>query len=268
MKKCVLLTLALLSLSPLAQANLTLTAPPRETPEKGEAMYAPIARHLSKELGETVVYKHPGSWAKYSEDMRKDKYDIVFDGPHFAAWRMKHLGHKAAGKLPGNLVFVVITSTRETKVNKLRHLRRKKTCGLPSPNLGTVSFLSNFMTATVPPTVTEIKGGFKKVYNEFKAGKCDAAILRDTVYKKFSAAEKKAVKVVHTSPALSNQVFTVSKRVKDPAAVTRALTSAQGAAAAGKLLERFSKNAKKIQAATNKEYKGAEKYLEGVVWGW
>lgn len=267
MKKPVLLALVLILLSPMAQAELILTAPPRETPEKGAKMYGPIAEHLSRQLGETVTYQHPGNWAKYAEDMRKDRYDIVFDGPHFAAWRIKHLNHRVTGRLPGSLVFVIVSRASDKSIKNIRSLRGKRTCGLPSPNLGTVYFLSQFQS-TVTPDVVTVKGGFKKVYAAFKKGQCDAAIMRDTVYNKLPKAEKDRLQLVHTSTSLPNQVFTVSNRVHKFTQVTDALVSARGVTAAQDLLQRFSKNTRKILAAQTKEYRGAEQYLEGVIWGW
>ena len=74
--------------------NLILSAPPRETAEAGMKIYGPIAQHLSKLLGVIVTYKHPGNWMTYQHEMRDDKYDIIFDGPHFISWREKHLGMK------------------------------------------------------------------------------------------------------------------------------------------------------------------------------
>lgn len=268
MKLPQILFLMAIFLAPTVQAELIFTAPPRETPEKGQKMYMPIAKYLSKATGEKVVYRYPGSWEQYSKDMRKDTYDIVFDGPHFAAWRVKHLGHQAAVKLPGNLVFVVVTHKKYDKIKKLRHLKSRKVCGLPSPNLGTVSYLSNFMMATVPPQVVEVKGGFKGVFKAFREGKCEAAILRDTVFKKMPAAKKSDLKIVYTSNSLPNQVFTVSKRVKVKAALVRAMSEKAGGEAGGLLLARFSKNSKKFLPGETAEYKGHESFLEGVVWGW
>lgn len=66
-------------------AELILTAPPREKASVGETLYGPLAQHLSSLLGEPVVYKHPNNWLEYQRDVRKDVYDIVFDGPHFVS---------------------------------------------------------------------------------------------------------------------------------------------------------------------------------------
>jgi len=69
--------------------DLILSAPPRETPEAGNKMYSPIAGYLSEMLGVNVKYIHPGNWLNYQREMRSDKYDIIFDGPHFIASKEK-----------------------------------------------------------------------------------------------------------------------------------------------------------------------------------
>ena len=65
------------------RADLVLTVPPREDFDKGYIQYGPLAEYLSDVIGEKVTYKHPKGWLYYQRDMRANKYDIVFDGPHF-----------------------------------------------------------------------------------------------------------------------------------------------------------------------------------------
>ena len=67
-----------------------MTSPPRESAARGEELYGPLAQLLTVQLGQSVVYERARDWIEYSTRMKQDKYDIVFDGPHFAAWRMKH----------------------------------------------------------------------------------------------------------------------------------------------------------------------------------
>ena len=42
-----------------AQAELILSAPPRESLKAGNELYGPLAEHLTQLLGEKVIYKHP-----------------------------------------------------------------------------------------------------------------------------------------------------------------------------------------------------------------
>ena len=268
MRYCLHVLLLSFLIAPLAQANLVFTSPPRETPEKGAELYQPIASYLSKALGQPVEYRHPGSWPQYTQDMRDDKYDIILDGPHFAAWRVKHLGHQAAVKLPGYLEFIVVTHQSQKKIIRIQHLGSKKVCGMPSPNMGTVSYLHNFLDATVPPTIVEIKGSFQTLYQAFRDGKCDALLMRSAIWKRMPKQDQADLKVVFTTEKSPNQVITVSKRVKDVDALARAMTSPAGLQAGDGFLNRFSKTNKKFVITSTKEYMGFEKYLEGVVWGW
>ena len=57
--------LAILGQSTVLAGPLILTAPPRETPEKGVEIFQPIAKYLSNVLGEPVEYRYQTGWIKY-----------------------------------------------------------------------------------------------------------------------------------------------------------------------------------------------------------
>ena len=254
-----------------AHADLIITAPPRENAEQGIAQYGPIAAFLEQKLGTKVNYVHPPSWEKYAIDMRDDKYDIVFDGPHFSAWRMKHLNHVPLVKLPGDLIFYVVTNKNNKKISKLRHLRTRRTCGIASPNLSMLTFLSKFSADIALPPVLEIKGGIPQVYRAFKEGKCDAAILRDDYYdNQLSSSEKQNLKIVYKSEKLPNQTITASRRVDKQTQdrIIEGLLDSQGSRSALALLNRFSRDKPEFMMTEARDYKGAETLLEGIVWGW
>jgi len=207
---------------------------------------------------------------QYSTDMRSGKYDIVFDGPHFAAWRVKHLNHTPLVKLPGTLDFIVIARFDDKRINKLRDLVALPVCGLPSPNLGTTMVMAQFVNPVTQPDIHEAKGGFDDVVTTFAAGKCRAAIIRDTVFKKLTDADKRQFKVVFKSPPFPNQTLTVSERIRPKVRekLVAALTVKKGFAPAELLFAELSKNAKFFIPAQTAEYRGMETLLEGVVWGW
>lgn len=253
-----------------AYSTLVLTAPPRETAEKGEQIYGPIADMLSKTLGEKVVYQHPDDWLEYSSDMRAGKYDIVFDGPHFAAWRMKHLQHTPVVRLPGTLDFVVVTKTNNKRMNKKRGILRGSICGLPSPNLATVSLLSKYQDSITVPKIVEIRGGQTKAFEAYQQGKCDAVVLRLELWNKLPKKATKDSKVIYSTASLPNQSVTVSPRVdpKKHAALVALLRSKKGAQNSKGLLTRFSKKATYFVEARNEEFRDLEKLLEGIVFGW
>ncbi|MEJ2181734.1 MAG: PhnD/SsuA/transferrin family substrate-binding protein [Gammaproteobacteria bacterium] len=253
-----------------ASAELILSAPPREKPDVGESYYAPIAKSLSKILGEPVVYRHPKSWHNYTKSMQAGKYDIVFDGPHFAAWRMSNTNHTAVARLPGHLGFVIMAKKDNAKVNKIEDLVAKKICGLASPNLGTMVVFSIFNNPVIQPDIKIVKGGMKKVMDKFLAGECEYAVVRDTVYKNLPDQAKKDIKIIVHSTPMPNQTITVTKKL-DPdkrAKISSFMVSNDGAISASNLLNRFSKKKKYFIPVKTSEYVELEFLLQGVVYGW
>lgn len=255
--------------SPAFAADLILTAPPRENAQKGEELYGPIANKLSKLIGENVVYKQPKSWAEYANNMRDGKYDIVFDGPHFVAWRQKNLKHKPIASLPGSLQFLIVTGKNNDQINNKRDLVGKKICGMPSPHLATDLVYDLFKNPVLQPNIYEVRGGQRKSLQAFKEGKCAATIFRTTLYKRLPKEEKANLKIVVRTRKLPNQTISVSQRLhKNSKKIAEFLVSKDGAITADNLLSRYSKKKKSFIKASPKKFVGAADILEDVVWGW
>lgn len=279
MKNVKIFTLLLLILSgvfsnafAIAQ-GLILSAPPRETPEAGMKMYGPIATHLTKLLGVQVTYKHPGNWLKYQREMRNDKYDIVFDGPHFIAWRVAHLGHEAIVKLPGKLQFMLVYEKGGVNYDHPDNLIGKRICGISMPNLSTLSILDYYRNPVRQPMIKGIKGGMGKVYKtlvEKKAG-CHAAVLRTSFFKKKLKQEQRDnLKTLLITKAMPNQGISVSRRVglELKLRIKNSLTVGDGVNATSGVLNRFGGKAKSFIPAKSAEYAGYNNLLEGVIFGW
>lgn len=250
-------------------AELIFTAPPRENAEKASKLYGPLAEELSNILGEKVVYEQPAGWFDYARNMRDGKYDIIFDGPHFAAWRVKNLKHIPIAALPGNLNFMLVTRKSASSIKTIRDLTGKKICGLLSPNLGTNLIYNGFKNPVLQPIIYEVKGGMKQVYRAFKQRKCDAAILRDAAYFRLPKSERAQIKILMKTKPLPNQTITISSRLKDNAnKIAQFMVSQDGAMAADNILSRYSKKNKYFEKTSINEYSGIEDLLEGVVFGW
>lgn len=260
----------LLALLRPANADLVMSAPPRETADEARETYEPLAKFLTEVIGEPVTFVPPRDWLTYTNDMRAGKYDIVFDGPHFAAWRIKHLNHVPLVKLPGSLDFVVLARWDDKRINKLRDLIALSVCGLPSPNLGTTTIMAQFANPVTQPEFNEVKGGFDDVVQAFSDGKCRAAVVRDNAYKKLAEAERKKFKVIFKSPSFPNQTITAGERVRAKAReqMVAALTVKSDLVPAEQIFKSFSKQAKFFVPAATIEYQDMENLLEGVVWGW
>lgn len=254
-----------------ASADFVFTAPPRETPEQGQALYGPLADALSKALGVKVIYQHPGGWINYQKVIRGDKADIFFDGPHFAAWRIENTKHSPSVKLPGVLNFVLVSRSEDRDISSTHDLVSKKVCSLPSPNLGTLTVYSMFPNQSQQPEFVNIKGGFKAVHKALVAGKCDGAIIRKSVYSKaLDPTARSALTVLEESAPLTNQGITVSTRIDTATAKTirTFLTSPEGKAAVAPLFKRFSKGNEKFIPSRLEDYKGHNLLVENMVFGW
>ncbi len=255
--------------SGLLRAELIFSAPPRENETKGQETYGPLVNYLSYVIGEKVIYEHPDGWADYSNNMRNGHYDIVFDAPHFGAWRIKHISHVPVVRLPGSLGFVVVARKNERNINTIKDLLSVKVCALASPNLGTVTFYNLLGNPVYQPRIHEVKGGFAGVFQALKKGKCDAAVLRDSFYYNMDPREKKWLKVVTASKPIPNQTITVSPRLhskKD--IIAQKLVSVEGKKAAANLLRRFGGKQDDLWLVNRGEFKDLDHLLTGVVFGW
>lgn len=268
-KGCLLAFLLLTFSTNAVYAELIFAAPPRESAEKASKLYGPLAEKLSNILGERVVYEQPTGWFDYARNMRDGKYDIIFDGPHFAAWRVKNLKHIPVATLPGHLNFMLVTRKTDASIKSIRDLTGKKICGLLSPNLGTNLIFNTFKNPVLQPIIYEVKGGMKQVYNSFKDRKCDAAILRDAAYFRLPKKERAHLNILVKTRPMPNQTMTISTRLKENAGkIAQFMVSHDGAIAADNILSRYSKKKKYFEKTSAKEYFGIEDLLEGVVFGW
>lgn len=257
---------------PALAADLILTAPPRESVEAGKKIYEPLAKHISKLIGARIVYQHPRNWLNYQRDMRDNKYDIVFDGPHFISWRIAHLNHDVLVKLPGQLEFYLVINKDDKTINSLDDLIGQKICGISPPNLSTLTILDRFRNPVRQPVITGIKGGMGKVYKAFIGGKCKAAVLRTTFFKKKLKQEQRdKLNILFHSPPLPNQAISVGQRLDASAKnkILQSLTLGDGAKISDAIVKRFGgKKAKSFIPAKNAEYSGHNMLLEGVIFGW
>ncbi len=251
-------------------AELILTAPPRETAEIGEKTYGPLAEYLSQLLGEKVTYRHPYSWLEYQRDVRKDVYDIVFDGPHFVSWRMEHLKHDVLVKLPGTLEFVIVANSDDSEIAGMNDLVGKYVCTFPPPNLAALIIIQQYPNPVRQPELWGVAGSFNDVYAALSAKKCSAAVFRSNFYfGSLKPEERAGLKVLFSSKPLPNQAISVSKRVgtEEKLKIIQSLGLEEGRRALENITARFSGSKTFITAKKN-EYVSHNLLLEGVVFGW
>lgn len=250
---------------------LIMTAPPRESEDAGKKQYEVTANFISEILGKPVEYRHPGDWLRYQNDMRNGEYDIVFDGPHFASWRVAHLDNEMLVRLPGSLQFHLLTSADNNEINGPDDMIGKKFCGISPPNLSTMSIMGYYRNPVRQPVVKGIKGGMGAVYKAFKNGECDAMVLRTAFYKnKLKEEDRKGLKIIFTSEAMPNQSISASQKLSadEHQKLRMALLTPQGTEALQPTLNRFARKAKGFISTDNQEFEGYNNLLEGVIFGW
>jgi ABC-type phosphate/phosphonate transport system substrate-binding protein len=253
-----------------ANAELILSAPPRERLDAGNKLYGPLADHLSELLGEKVIYRHPNNWLEYQRDLRRGVYDIVFDGPHFVSWRVEHLQHDVLVKLPGSLEFVVAIDQDDQQIKTLQDLIGKRICALAPPNLATLTMMEQFQNPVRQPVIWDVPGGFMNVYKALKRDECRAAVFRSAFFEKRLQGGKRAgLKVIFHSKPLPNQAISAGPRLDTDkkAKIIRSLTVGEGKNAALSISKRFAGDQSFI-AANKEEYMAHNKLLEGVIFGW
>lgn len=244
-----------------ALADYVLTAPPRESKEESLEIYQPVADYLSKVTGEKFVYRNPDSWDDYTSRMKKQEYDLAFDGPHFVSWRIKYINHEIIAKLPDLLIWRVIARNDATTIKTLDDLAGKKMCAPKSPNFGYLIMMSHYPNPDKEP-VQVVTKSWKDGFDGVMKGDCDVAVLPKTNHQKFDPTLSKT-KAVYTHLPYPNQAFTAGPRIS-PALKTKirnAMLSGEGQAAMSLLRDRFAPGAY-LAAADNEEYDGISLVLK------
>jgi len=208
-------TLAAILLAPTfytqqASANLVLSAPPLGKPAAERKVYEPVAAYLSKILGETVTYRYPDNFGLYQAEMQLGKYDIVFDGPHFAEWRVVKENHEILAKAPGQLEFEVVVKNADTEYKTLEDLKGRTVCGLAPPNLATQLIFQKFKV-TEPHLI--LSSSFPAAYAQMLSGKCHAVILPDKMYENLAKNAPIKTRVIYTSKKYPTLTITASRKI-------------------------------------------------------
>lgn len=248
-----------------SEDTLVFSAPPRETPAEGAATYGPVAEYLSGIIGRKIAYKHPGTWGVYRSEMLKGSYDLVFDGPHFNAYRAERLSHNILAKAPEVHEFVVIVKN-DGKFNALSQTAGRTFCAHAPPNLGTLVLLSQFDNPARQPVIASTEG-WDRIYEGVDSGRCTGGVLPLANLKKFDK-NGRHMKVLHKSQPMQNQAFSAGPRItaEQQVKLAAALTAPSAAVHTEKLRSAY-KIGPRFIATSNQEYAGLSQYLRNE-WGY
>ncbi len=247
-----------------ARKQIIFSTAPTQSPARTIQMYQPLADYLSRVTGMKVILKPASNFLEYIQNMRKGVYDLVFDGPHFVAWRMRHLDHQVLVKLPGKLRFVVVVRKDAKRVNKLKRLAGRRVCAFSSPNLLTLGLLYEFPNPVRIPVIVKVRN-FKDSLICVKSGRGVAAVMRDKFWEKRKPEQKKGLRLLYTSrKGYPHRAFSISdevdKKIQDK--IRAALLSKGGVVAGQPILKRF--RVKRFVPASDAEYRPMWRLLRTV----
>jgi ABC-type phosphate/phosphonate transport system substrate-binding protein len=242
---------------------------PRGNAASESEVYQPVADYLSKVMGHKVVYKFSDNWMEYQQNMLDDRFDIVFDGPHFVSWRIAHLNHVPLVKLPQPHVWVVISRSDNVAVTNMGSLAGRAVCTPAPPNFGTLTLLSLFPNPSRQPFIVQTKG-WRNGYDGVVANKCMAAIMPLSNWRAFDP-DSRQTKLLYRHQPYPNQAITVSGRRIPPAmqaTLRAALLSEAGQQATQRLRERYAKvkgQVEQLVAANPEEYANVDVVFKNVL---
>ena len=254
-----------LASTPSYATTYILSSAPRGSRASETADYAPLARYLSQVTGQKIVYQYPQNWLTYAHNMQQNRYDILFDGPHFVSWRIQHLNAVPLVKLPQPHIWLVLRKAGDHTLTSISSLAGHTVCAPAPPNFGALVLESMFPNPLEQPFIVQTKG-WKAGYDGVLAGQCEATIVPDTNYKRFDP-DGSHERILFQHAPYPNQAITASARI--PVAMRQqmraALLSSQGETVLAALRKRYAKD-KEFVPAHRAEYAGIDQILKGV-WG-
>jgi ABC-type phosphate/phosphonate transport system substrate-binding protein len=254
-------------LATAAEDVLVFGVPPTQSVEQAVKLYGPLAEYLSKESGKKIELQPPRNFLEYTGNMRKAKYDFVFDGPHFVSWRMKNQNHMPLARLPGSLIFALVVK-QDAPFKDVQNLVAKRMCGVSSPNLATLSIIDQFPNPSRQPILVPVRS-FGDALDCVKTGKSEAGIMPVNFFNKFKKDGKaEGMRILFTTEKrpLPARTFSVKRDVDAiiRAKLQKALLEAGDKPGAQPLLNRF--KAKNFIPVISDDYRDVYTLLDPV-WG-
>ncbi|BAU49220.1 phosphate ABC transporter substrate-binding protein [Sulfurifustis variabilis] len=252
--------LALALAVPARAADYVFSAPPLADPIDDRAVYGPVAEYLSAVIGKKIVYRRSDNSLAYPEQMRKGTYDLAFDDPHFVSWRMVKLQHTPLAKLPGELVFAVVSRNDNNEVSDVRDLIGRPVCALVPPNIATLTLMAQFENPAREPLIVE-KQSYTATYEGVISKSCVGAAVPVGIAQKL--ANEGVMRIIYESDGVPNQGFSAGPRfsAEDRTKMADALVAPEARTKLARFFDTWSKD-KNLQRASHAEYQGVARLLK------
>ncbi len=228
-------------------------------------VYVPLIDHLSRASGNRIIMERSADWRAYQRRMRAGKYDLAFDGAHFASWRITHSRHEPLIRLSTPARFVVVVSQSGEPITGLPQLAGRRLCAPPPPDAGTLSLYRHYDNPARRPLLVPVHAK-EQAYARMTAGACEAALLPMHVYLQTKPLYARAV---FRTLEMPGDTFTAGPRLssEQKSVLSQALLSAEGQAAIRSLYTRRGDAERlKVVPAKSSDYAGLDAILRRV-WG-
>lgn len=248
----------------LAQQELVFSTAPTHSQEMTVKLYTPLVNYLSEVTGKRVVLKPAINFVDYASGMQRDRYDILFDGPHLAGWRIERRDHEALARLPGQIRFAII-GREDSPIQDMQELAhgRDGVCSFASPNMLTLAFLSYFPHPARQPTLVRTQG-FPELIECLRSGKGNVAVIRDAQWNGMDQTGLKVIEIQKES--YPERTFTISRKLEPElrAQIREALLNEDGKRVMAEMLKTF--NREQLIPVRQEEYASLGALLVPV-WG-
>jgi ABC-type phosphate/phosphonate transport system, periplasmic component len=245
---------------PAMAAELTFAVHPVLPQARTVQVYEPLANYLSRVTGQKIRLVTNSNFLTHWQAMKRDKYDLILDGPHFTDYRVKNMGYTVLAKLP-DVVSYTLVSNENLMIMEPSELVGKTIATTASPAIGALRLVELYPNPLRQPTIVETPDS-EQAAELTVQGKVAAAMIPAPLVGRYPSLVTVVTTEQLPSPGISASPA-VSPELQQ--ALRRALLDAPNSADGRKALEAL--NAPVLEPADNKSFQGLERLLEGM-WGY
>jgi len=257
---CITALFALLAAGPALAERYTLAIHPVLPKSKTVATFQPLADYLNKATGHTFSLQTTANFLVHWQMMKRERFDLVLDGPHFTDYRVRKMDYEVVAKQPAVVSYTLIGDP-DLFILEPADLIGKTIATTPSPALGALRLAQLFANPLRQPNIVEAEDS-EAAAQKALAGETAAAMIPAPMVGRYPG-----LVTIQTTEQVPAPALSASPRVapEHREAIRDALRRADRTPAGRRVLEAL--NISHFEAAENSDYAGYAVLLEGV-WGY